>query len=135
MQSLLDKVCDRGFTRSRQAREPEDTWPLSDQRGARRFVDFKRPPMNVGRATQRILNYSAADDGECQPIDENETPGFPIFLVAVEREWSIERDIARSYLIEIQMLRREVFARADIYPIFQLGDLRADEACAREKKI
>src|SRR5262249_24667934 len=135
MQSLLEKVCDRGLARSREAREPEDARLLSVQRRTCRLVDFKRLPMNIGRATQRVRNHSAADGGKCEAIDENKAPGLPIFLIGVERERAIERDIAKSDLIEIQMLRREVFARTDVYSVLQPRDLRAYEACTCKKKI
>ena len=60
--------------------------------------------MNVSRATQRECDHAAGDRRIAQAIDENEPAHLAIIGVSIKRNRAIERNVAKSDLVEIEML-------------------------------
>ncbi len=95
VQQLLQRVGDRGLAGAGIAGEPDDGRRLVLDRRARLFIDVGRLPMDVGRATQGVIDHAGPDGGVGEAVDEDEIAGDAIGLVGVERDRRLGRDVAR----------------------------------------
>ena len=82
--------------------------------------------MDIGRATQRECDHPARDRRVAHSIDEDEAAHFAIVGIRIERDRTIERDVAEADLVEIEMLGGNMLERADVDFVLQLGHLSAD---------
>ena len=69
------------------------------------------------------------------PIDQNEAAHVAIVGVRIECNGPVQRDIAKSDLVEIQMLGGDVLGRMEVDFIFEPGDAAGNTAGAKHQQI
>ena len=66
------------------------------------------------------MNQSSPNGVVGHPIDQDEAAGLAIVFVGIERQRSIESQVADSDLVQSQRARRQVFERVDLYLVLCL---------------
>src|SRR4051812_16219625 len=117
VQSLLNKVGDRRFARSREAREPENAGSLALDRRARRAIDRKVLGMDVVRAAQREVQHARADGLIGEAIDDDKAAGVAVMRIRIERDRLVELELANADFVQLELLRRDMLERIHIDPV------------------
>ncbi len=91
--------------------------------------------MHVGGTPQAEADHAGPRRGVGEAVDQNERPGFTIFLIRIQGDGRGRCEIAQSDLIESEGLGSHVLQRVHVHLVFEGGDTGGHETGADAHEV
>ncbi len=132
---LLDGVGDGRLSGTGEPGEPEHRGPLAVLAGPSDLVDLDGLPVDVVGPAQGEVQQPGGDGGVGEPVDEDEAAHVAVLDVGVERDRSVEAEVADADLVELEGPGRGVLQRGDVDLVLGVGHCGGDRAGAELEQV
>ena len=115
---LFHLVRDGGFSRTRQASEPQNLWFLVLQHGVCVTPDVGRLPMDILCTAQRKVQHSGSNGCVADLVDQDETTECVVFRIWREHNGPVCRNLRNTNRVKLQRFGRHMLHAVHINRIF-----------------
>ena len=121
VQPFLDQVRDRRLARPGQSGKPQNTGFLVLQGRPRCLIDIDMLHVDVLATAQREVDQPGADRVVAEPVDQDEAASVTVLGVWVERDRTVEVEVAHADRVELERLRGDVLHGVDVHLVLDMG--------------